>query len=94
MQISSNYNLPVLVNDRLDPRQGQTGRQQQERPLRAELVEYQQNNPQNSPVRPPVFVQPLFDQRVSHRGELALDTYRGVALTGETEILNRLDVMA
>ena len=97
MQISSNNTLPVLAGIRPD-----TSLRQSKQPPRAAVSPQNQTTSVNNAVntyqgyrRPPVFVQPAFEQAMSRTGEQAVRTYRDVAQSGdEVELVNRVNVVA
>lgn len=95
MQISSNNSLPVLAGLRPDTalRQAKQPPRQAESPQNQTAAVNHAVNTYQGNRRPPVFVQPAFDQAMSRTGEQAVRTYRDVAQSGdEVELVNRLSV--
>lgn len=94
MQISSNNTLPVIAGLRPDASMRPTTPPRQPVPVQQQPAS--SNNAVNTDQgyrRPPVFVQPAFDQAMTRTGEQAVRTYRDVALSGdEVEVVNRLSV--
>lgn len=95
MLINANNTLPVITGIRPEP----TLRQSTTKPRLQPGPENQANlvtaNSDQGYRRPPLFLQPMSDVKLSRTGEEAMRTYRDVAMAGdEAELVNRVNVLA
>jgi hypothetical protein len=94
MLINSNNSLPVVSGLRPEPALRQT-----RTPPQA-TSEYQANQISNveseqGSRRPPLFIQPMANGKLSRTGEEAMRAYRDAAMAGEpAELVNRVNVTA
>ncbi|MGD8784219.1 MAG: hypothetical protein PVG75_07260 [Thioalkalispiraceae bacterium] len=100
MQINTHHNLPIIAGydraqqqrrHRPDP---EAVDQTRSEPIREQLIvsQYSSATLDAQRVRQTVDAQPMFNQQLSQPGEMARRTYQVVALAGEAELTNRLDV--
>ena len=96
MQIRSNNTLPVTTGIRPDASLRQTvakPRVQVTPENQAEVVSTNVSDRHSR--RPPLFVQPMMDVRLSRTSGEAMRTYREVAMSGDqAELVNRVNVIA
>ena len=96
MLINANNTLPVITGVRPEPTLRQTTTRPRSQPAaenQATLVMTSTSDQGNR--RPPLFVQPMSDIKLSRTGEEAMRTYRNVAMAGdEAELVNRVNVLA
>ena len=94
MQISSQY--PLVIYSDPYRSQSQSNRQasaQQPEATVAPLDAAVTGTLSETRVRPTPQAQPSFDQQLSYRGQQARNHYQDVALSGEVDLVNRLDVI-
>jgi hypothetical protein len=96
MQISSRNTLPVTTGIRPDTSLRQTAlkpRPQTTPDSQAEVISNVTRDQDSR--RPPLFITPMRDGKLSRTGEQAMRTYRDVATAGEqAELVNRVNVVA
>ena len=100
MQINSPISLPITTGYDRPRRQQQSVDNQRERPaqnqttpVEQQIVQSQYGLNSTQRIRPTVNAQPLFNQQLSQTGEQARRTYEDIALAGDVELANRLDVI-
>lgn len=95
MQISSNYNLPILSGYSPERQSRQTNSQDPQNHAQTQSPQPpRQTGPAIVLQRQPIYSQPLFNQNLTYRGEQAARTYYAVESGGEVELMNRLDEIA
>jgi hypothetical protein len=100
MQINPYNSLPIITGyDRPRRQQQQTDHSQDKKtqqlpvPVEQDIIQSQYDMASTQRIRPTVNAQPLFNQQLSQTGEQARRTYEDIALSGDIELANRLDVI-